>query len=306
MSFFSVSSDSSELKEVSSDEEWNLDQIETMPVKESESEEGYLTKSSSSIFGSTSFDEIEHKKPILSNVSVLDSLLDSVNFDADLGTNGDDVFPRTTVCSQESSREGLLLEEANIDLSILPSFTQKKTAYGTCYHILSGKIIKPPLVAHCERDHSWCEEARKTFVDSTLQFPVSERKTIQYNAILKPNLPDFILYFLQADSIKKLDTITLQMIICDTLNKRKLCAIFLGVEKDGVVTGVKMSSATRDNIRLALDTSLSTEFDPPLTHFPGLASVDFTEVLNAPEQDTYVAVITIRKKVNQNYKLLSL
>uniref|UniRef100_A0A8R1DJN0 Schlafen AlbA-2 domain-containing protein n=1 Tax=Caenorhabditis japonica TaxID=281687 RepID=A0A8R1DJN0_CAEJA len=229
--------------------------------------------------------------------------------------------------SSESSQEAEISEELDISSVIdrfleymkeeenavpaedIPDFSTKKNVYGTSFRVHTGAITRPPRFEFARRDARWIDSCKQMTYDN--QAPLEELlargKTVQtVNLGEKIDLSSFKytdIHCHTAEEMSEMETHHIQKIVRDAFNSRRLAAILFGVGKDGSVIGCKMTPAEQDNLRLALDTAIQTEFVPPVENILDAIDIQFLPVEG--QEDTFLIVIRVKQLRNQFYRLES-
>ncbi|CAD6189503.1 unnamed protein product [Caenorhabditis auriculariae] len=202
------------------------------------------------------------------------------------------------------------MEEECVNRDDLPQFTTRRTVYGLAYNVMNGGPLKPLRDDAVTKSECWVDYAKVALkkVKQTEAFPkkVEMRSPIQFGTKLKfPNMENTTIITRGSEKIANLETIDLQRIIRNAFNARKFCVVLFGVEDDGTVTGNDLDAVKRDNIRLALDTAVQNDFIPSIENVLDVCDANFVPVLGAPTDSTYVTIIRVKQRRNQNYKLAS-
>ncbi|CAI2353144.1 unnamed protein product [Caenorhabditis sp. 36 PRJEB53466] len=200
-------------------------------------------------------------------------------------------------------------EEHAVLVDEIPDFASKKNVYGTSFSVRTGAIHRPPRFEFARRDTQWIDSCKdltyekKKPVDKllTLGKVVSSIKLGTKIDVCDRQYTD--VYCRTAEEMAAMETHHIQQIIRDAFNSRRLAVLLLGVDKKGKVTGCRLNAGKQDNLRLALDTAIQTEFSPPIENVLDAIDIKFAPVEDVA--DTFFIVIRIKQLRNQTYRLES-
>ncbi|UMM36815.1 hypothetical protein L5515_008808 [Caenorhabditis briggsae] len=200
-------------------------------------------------------------------------------------------------------------EEHEVSVDDIPDFASKKNVYGTSFNVRTGNISRPPRFEFARRDDRWINSCKLLTYDN--EKPLNELlslgklvPTVKAGMKLNYKSCKFTdVHCRSAQEMSDMETHDIQQIIRDAFNSRRLAVILFGVDKDGIVTGCQMNAGKQDNLRLALDTAIQTEFVPPIENILDAVDVQFLPVENLG--DMFLIVIRIKQIRNQHYRLES-
>ncbi|CAB3410053.1 unnamed protein product [Caenorhabditis bovis] len=272
--------------------------------------------------GQTPIDEEpsgEDKETPHASDSLLDSLLDTLDeqeaeeniikstFDSAFSDEEAEIF--TGEIPIDDILSLVNFEESQIDVESLPNFTQKRNVYGTMFNVSGGFICRPQKMEFATKYRNFISFAQKaTENECSLKSLVSRTRNksecLNYGTKLKLSFRYVNVICKTEEEALKMETLDIQKEILKSLNTQVLTVILLGVDEMKRVTGFYLPCKERDNLRMALDTAIQTEFNPPLETIFGLLDINFILVNEAPREDQYLAVIRVKQIRNRKYKLL--
>ncbi|KAF1750318.1 hypothetical protein GCK72_016866 [Caenorhabditis remanei] len=199
-------------------------------------------------------------------------------------------------------------EEHEVSVDDLPDFASKKNVYGTSFNVRTGNISRPPRFEFARRDDRWINSCKVLTYENDK--PLNELltlgkkvPTVKRGMTINSTCKFTDVHCRSAQEMAEMETHDIQQIIRDAFNAQRLAVILFGVEKDGKVTGCVLNAGKQDNLRLALDTAVQTEFVPPIENILDAIDVQFLPVDGV--ENTFLIVIRIKQLRNQKYRLES-
>uniref|UniRef100_A0A1I7U815 AlbA_2 domain-containing protein n=1 Tax=Caenorhabditis tropicalis TaxID=1561998 RepID=A0A1I7U815_9PELO len=200
-------------------------------------------------------------------------------------------------------------EEHAVSVEDIPDFASKKNVYGTSFNVRTGNISRPPRFEFARRDDRWIDSCKILTYDK--EKPLNELlslgkvvQTVKSGMKIHSKAFKFTdVHYRSAKEMAEMETQHIQQIIRDAFNARRLAVILFGVEKDGTITGCPLNAGKQDNLRLALDTAVQTEFVPPVENILDAIDVQFVPIDGV--ENTFLIVIRIKQLRNQTYRLES-
>ncbi|CAL2045845.1 unnamed protein product [Caenorhabditis brenneri] len=200
-------------------------------------------------------------------------------------------------------------EEHAVSVDDIPDFASKKNVYGTSFNVRTGNISRPPRFEFARRDDRWIDSCKVLTYDKdkTLDELLTLGKvvpSVKAGMMINSKTCKFTdVHYRSAQEMVEMETQHIQQIIRDAFNAKRLAVIIFGVEKNGRITGCQLNAGKQDNLRLALDTAVQTEFVPPIENILDAIDVQFIPVENV--ENTFLIVIRIKQLRNQIYRLES-
>lgn len=199
-------------------------------------------------------------------------------------------------------------EEHAVSVDEIPDFASKKNVYGTSFNVRTGNISRPPRFEFARRDDRWIDSCKILTYEK--EKPLNELMTLgkQMTSVKKGmmignHFKYTDIHYKSAKEMAEMETLHIQQIIRDAFNAKRLAVILFGVEKDGKITGCPLNPGKQDNLRLALDTAVQTEFVPPIENILDAIDVQFIPIED--NDNTFLIVIRIKQLRNQIYRLES-
>ncbi|GMR31976.1 hypothetical protein PMAYCL1PPCAC_02171 [Pristionchus mayeri] len=176
--------------------------------------------------------------------------------------------------------------------------------YGSVFRLMDGELLPREYAKPARKATSDIKYIKQLYTGdvSLSELSVGEdTKRIGWGSFFKGD-PDTWNVWNSESELPSLTTLDVQRNVAAAVNSRRKMKWAIGVEKNGMVTGVQMNEDEKDILRQAIDFSLSREFVPELD--PRIVKLELVRV-SAVTGNRFLVLITIKSLVESLHQLSS-